>query len=90
MTTTGDDQAHSEGSTMSSVMIRCPTTGRAVSTAVETERTVFNKLPNVTARMRCPACGQEHIWTVKSAWLAEMPHPLDETPVLTPPDSEAA
>jgi predicted RNA-binding Zn-ribbon protein involved in translation (DUF1610 family) len=58
---------------MSSVMIRCPTTGRAVATAVETERSVFNKLPNVAARMHCPACGGEHIWTVHSAWLAETP-----------------
>jgi hypothetical protein len=55
---------------MSSVMITCPATGRAVSTAIETEPSVFRRLPNVAARMRCPACGQEHVWMVGSAWLA--------------------
>ena len=49
---------------MSAVMIRCPITGRAVSTAIETEPSVFRKLPKVAARMHCPACGQDHVWTV--------------------------
>ena len=47
---------------MSSVMIRCPNTGRAVSTAIEIEPSVFRKLPKISARMLCPACGQEHDW----------------------------
>jgi hypothetical protein len=55
---------------MSSVMIRCPVTGHAVSTAIETEPSVFRKLPKVAARMHCPVCGQDHVWTVSSAWLA--------------------
>ena len=46
---------------MSSVMIRCPITGRPVSTAIEIEPSVFRKLPKVAARMLCPACGQEHV-----------------------------
>jgi len=58
---------------MSLVMIRCPTTGRAVSTAIETEPSVFRKLPKDAARMHCPACGQDHVWTVSSAWLAGEP-----------------
>jgi predicted RNA-binding Zn-ribbon protein involved in translation (DUF1610 family) len=58
---------------MSSVMIRCPNTGHPVSTAIETEPSVFRKLPKISARMRCPACGQEHIWAVSSAWLANEP-----------------
>ena len=58
---------------MSLVMIRCPVTGRAVSTAIETEPSVFRKLPKVAARMHCPACGQDHVWTVSSAWLAGEP-----------------
>ena len=76
---------------MSSVMIKCPTTGRAVSTAVETEPAVFRKLPNVAARMLCPACRQEHIWMVRSAWLSDGPRPVDCSAVLAPrPGSEAA
>ena len=59
---------------MSSVMIRCPITGEPVSTAVEVEPSVFRKLPKMSARMLCPACGQEHVWAVNSAWLANEPH----------------
>jgi len=62
---------------MSSVMIRCPKTGRSVSTAIEVEPSVFRKLPKVTARMACPACGDEHVWSIASAWLAGGPQPLD-------------
>jgi hypothetical protein len=58
---------------MSSVMIRCPNTRLAVSTAIETEPSVFRKLPKINARMFCPACGQEHIWPVGSAWLSDVP-----------------
>jgi predicted RNA-binding Zn-ribbon protein involved in translation (DUF1610 family) len=54
---------------MSSVMIRCPETGRSVSTAIEIEPSVFRRLPKTTARMICPACGQEHVWATNSAWL---------------------
>jgi hypothetical protein len=63
---------------MSAVMIRCPVTGRAVSTAIETEPSVFRKLPKVTARMHCPACGQDHAWTVSSAWLAGEPRLVEQ------------
>lgn len=61
---------------MGAVMIRCPRTGKAVSTSIETEPCVFSRLPDVRARMRCPLCDEEHIWTAREAWLAE--------PVLTP------
>ena len=63
---------------MSSVMIRCPATGRAVSTAIETEPSVFRKLPKVAARMHCSACGKEHVWTVSSAWLAGEPRLVEK------------
>ena len=72
---------------MSSVLIRCPVTGRAVSTAIETEPQVFRKLPNVVAHMWCPLCGQRHVWTVSSAWLAGEPHVVD---LAAPPEVEAA
>ena len=58
---------------MSSVMIKCTNTGLAVSTAIETEASVFRQLPEVASRMMCPACGQEHVWTKGSAWLAGEP-----------------
>jgi len=34
---------------------------------------VFRKLPNLRARMLCPACGEEHVWVTGSAWLAGEP-----------------
>jgi hypothetical protein len=58
---------------MSSVMIKCPNTGRTVSTAIEIEPSVFRQLPNVASWMICPVCGQEHIWTTSSAWLSGEP-----------------
>ena len=65
---------------MSSVMIRCPNTGRAVSTAVEIEPSVFHKLPNIAARMHCPVCGQEHAWLTNSAWLSSEPRLVEIVP----------
>lgn len=58
---------------MSTVMIKCPNTGLSVSTAIETELSVFRQLPKVASRMLCPACGKEHIWMTSSAWLAGAP-----------------
>ena len=56
---------------MGAVMIRCPRTGRPVSTAIETEPAVFDRLPDVAARMNCPLCGEEHVWRAREAWLDE-------------------
>lgn len=50
------------------IMIRCPATGRAVSTGIEVVST--DQLPVVTARLVCPACGSIHEWTKQAAWLA--------------------
>ena len=58
---------------MMTVMIRCPVTGRAVSTAIETDPATFRKLPTVAGRMQCPACEREHTWAISSAWLAGEP-----------------
>ena len=56
---------------MGAVMIRCPRTGRAVSTEIETEPSVFSRLPEVAGRMRCPDCGEEHTWNTSQAWLQD-------------------
>lgn len=57
---------------MSAVMIRCPNTGRAVSTQIETEPAIFAHLPEVDSRMRCPVCGADHVWSMRDAWLADI------------------
>ncbi len=61
---------------MSTVMIRCPRTDRAVSTQIDTEAAVLERLPAVAGRMHCPACGETHTWSAREAWL--------ETPSLAP------
>ena len=69
---------------MSAVMIRCPETGRAVSTQIETEAAVLRKLPRLAGRMTCPACGKEHIWLTSAAWLAGEPHLVDRVQAVEP------
>ena len=56
---------------MGTLMIRCPRTGDAVSTEIETEPSVFARLPEVLGRMHCPLCGEEHVWSASEAWLSE-------------------
>jgi hypothetical protein len=58
---------------MGTLMIRCPRTGRAVSTEISTEFSVFERLPEVASRLRCPACGEVHVWTTRDAWLGDLP-----------------
>jgi hypothetical protein len=50
------------------IMIRCPATGREVSTGIEVIST--DQLPVVSARLVCPVCGRVHEWTKQVAWLA--------------------
>ena len=58
---------------MGTLMIRCPRTDRAVSTEIDTEASVHERLPEVASRLICPACGEVHVWTAKEAWLADAP-----------------
>jgi hypothetical protein len=62
---------------MGVVAMRCPRTGREVPTGAEMEREEFQNLRPMIYRMRCPACGSEHVWSKGTAlWrgaLAESP-----------------
>ena len=66
---------------MGAVMIRCPRTGQPVSTEIETEPAVFSRLPEVRARLSCPLCGEDHVWSASEAWLAD--------PTLVPKDKRS-
>jgi predicted metal-binding protein len=57
---------------MSVVMIKCPQTGREVSTGIETQSETFDALLNVTAKMKCSACGGHHVWSRREAWLSNV------------------
>jgi hypothetical protein len=34
-----------------------------VPVGIEMDRHTWDKLPVVLSRFRCPACGQEHVWS---------------------------
>ena len=61
------------------VMVRCPATGRELSTGVEMDAATFERLPDIRSRMRCPACSRDHDWSTRDAWLG---NPAPSTPAL--------
>lgn len=58
---------------MSALMIRCPQTGQLIFTGIETDQISLNKTPDVPMHARCPACGREHMWWKREAWLEDAP-----------------
>ena len=56
---------------MGLVMVRCPATGRAISTGMAMERARFRQMPVFFARCHCAACGVEHEWFAGHAWVEE-------------------
>ena len=56
---------------MSVIMVKCPNTGRALSTGIETDRVGFDRLPNLLTYSLCPLCRLEHGWWKREAWLEE-------------------
>ena len=50
---------------MEKLMIRCPITGRAVSTGMIMGRSVFDRQPLSRNLLVCPACRQPHTWGKK-------------------------
>jgi hypothetical protein len=64
---------------MSVIMIRCPQTGREISTGIECEAETFNTIPFVVAQSNCPHCGCQHRWSKEDAWLKDCaPQKLEE------------
>ena len=56
---------------MGTVMIRCPKTGREISTGMEADATSFSATPVFFARSYCPICRTEHEWFAKEAWVCD-------------------
>ncbi len=56
---------------MGTAVIDCPRTGAEVSTGIEMDAETWDKLPIVTSKMRCPACGAEHVWSKSYARFVE-------------------
>ena len=56
---------------MGLVMFRCPETGRAVSTGIETDHATFRSMPVFFSRTFCPLCRLAHEWFAKDAWVCD-------------------
>ena len=56
---------------MGIVMIKCPRTGRDISTGIVADRASFNAAPVFFARVHCPMCHTEHEWFAKDAWVCD-------------------
>ena len=61
------------------VMTRCPQTGYEIATGIACDWVTSNNLSEEPGRLRCPSCGDEHVWNVSEAWLAAIgPMPTHE------------
>ncbi len=54
---------------MYNIMVKCPATGKDVSTGIATTEDTFDHLPYHISSMNCPHCGVRHSWTQQDAWL---------------------
>jgi hypothetical protein len=70
---------------MAEITIACPATGKFVPTGMQLEPAEFDKLGPKIFRMRCAACGSEHLWSRATAWLAEI---AKTSPTTSPRDSD--
>ena len=64
---------------VSVVMVRCPNTGRELSTGVEMDEATFEQLSDIRSEMKCPVCGLDHVWSTREAWLG---NPVPSAPAL--------
>jgi hypothetical protein len=56
---------------MGVVMVKCPKTGRAISTGIETNARRFRSATVFFGRSLCPYCLVKHEWFVGDAWVDE-------------------
>lgn len=54
---------------MSALVVDCPKTGQRIFTGIEIESEDLRRLPEIRARVECPACGGVHAWTRAGAYL---------------------
>ena len=54
---------------LSVLMVRCPKSGRELSTGIEMDTATFEQLPDIRSQIMCPICKLEHVWSTREAWL---------------------
>ena len=52
------------------VLIKCPETDLEVPTGIITDLKRFNRLGNGHAAAHCPHCDQQHLWSLRDAFLS--------------------
>jgi hypothetical protein len=72
---------------MGVVMIKCPKTGREISTGITADRVRFNATPVFFANTYCPICRTTHEWFAKDAWVCEPSAPQQTDRVSAPFDA---
>jgi hypothetical protein len=63
---------------MAMVLIRCPVTNLPVSTGLFMDRPTFESatIQDDEKRLKCPLCGEIHVWQKEEAYLVEEDEPL--------------
>jgi hypothetical protein len=56
---------------MGTVTIRCPKTGKCISTGMEASRAAFGLMPVFFGRTFCPSCRISHEWFARNAWVCD-------------------
>jgi len=51
------------------VMVKCPNTGRELSTGIEMDAATFKGLLDIRSQLMCPICKVDHVWSTRDAWL---------------------
>ncbi len=54
------------------VRIRCPSTGQIVETKIETDVEALAQSWRSEASVRCPHCGEQHMFSVRDAFLDDV------------------
>lgn len=54
---------------MGQVMIRCPQTGKLVSTGIAMDKASFESSTLTNNSVKCPLCGNIHVWSKRDATL---------------------
>jgi hypothetical protein len=65
---------------MANVTILCPRTGERVPTGLDIDEEAFQGLRPIVSRMKCPACGSEHVWSKANAELSSSSLPPRRRP----------
>lgn len=60
---------------MGILMIRCPRTGRPISTGRNADAATFRSSPVFFSQAYCPHCDATHEWFAADAWVCESKDP---------------